>query len=228
MKQTIGIARWMFSLIVLFATNNAFATNETSRVVFEDKYQAWKKWVNEHEMASTYVWNKPFADIVALGPSAVPHIIEKIEVNPEDFHLSSAVRRITKKDFAKGEWPTNALGDSISAARMYVAWWKDGRFKTGERFVELHGKWKSLKSEKKDKEVQETYQEIIDLGIPVLPYLIDNVEQDPEFISVISKLTDGALPPTIKATDCKQWWKENKQKHELPTQSESQQSPEKK
>ncbi len=102
---------------------------------------------------------------------------------------------------------------------MYVKWWKEGRFKTGECFAKLHAKWKTLKLEGKGKEAQETYQNIVDLGIPVLPYLIDKVEQFPDLIPAISNLSDGMLPLTATVGDCKQWWEKNKEKFELPTQS---------
>ncbi|MGI6494606.1 MAG: hypothetical protein ACOX5G_00670 [Kiritimatiellia bacterium] len=202
-------------------------SDEQVHRLFEERYAAWRTWVKEHPYSSTYMANKEFYAIVNLGVPAIPLIVEKIEQNPEDFHLGSAISIISKRRFAKSDWPQDKLGDSITAASMYVQWWKEGRFKTGERFVELYGEWKSLKAGKKDKEAEETYRRIIDLGIPALPYLIEKVEQQPEFVQGISRLSDGALPPTATGADCRQWWEKNKQKFELPPQSESKQSFEK-
>lgn len=89
-----------------------------------------------------------FYAMVEFTTPAVPLLIDKIEKNPEDFHLMNAVRCITKKRFERSDWPPGKIGDSITAAKMFIQWWKDGRFRTGERFGELHDKWKTLKSEK--------------------------------------------------------------------------------
>ncbi len=220
--------RWFISVILLCAASNTFATDAASRVVFEEKYQAWKEWVKEHGFMSTYIANEPFHAIVQMGLPAIPLLAEKIEKNPEDFELGTAIGIISKRRFAQPEWPQDKLGDSITAARMYVRWWKEGRFKTGERFDELYPKWKALKLQKKDAEAHQTFQQIVDLGIPVLPYLVDKVEQDSDFIPAISKLSDGAIPPTATAAECKQWWNKNQQKFELPPQSSSNDSSDKK
>lgn len=219
---------FLYGIALGALTLSGFALGDTPRETFENRYQAWRTWVAGHPYLSTYTTNPEFQAIVALGPPVIPFLIEKIEQNPEDFHLEVAVHRIAKKRFDKTEWPQGKLGDAKTAAGMYIQWWKDDRFKTGERFAELYGKWKSLKAEKKDKEAEETYQRIVDLGIPVLPYLLDKVEQETEFVSAISKLSDGELAPRAKAIDCKDWWEKNKQKFELPNQSVPKQPSDKK
>ncbi|MCX8109440.1 MAG: hypothetical protein N3G20_11625 [Verrucomicrobiae bacterium] len=210
------------SVVSMILTASAFIADASDKQIkqrFEEKYQAWRAWVTNHWYMSTFIRNQQFNEIVALGLPVVPYIVEKIEQNPGDFHLGSAVMLITKKKFAKSEWPLGSLGDSRTAAVMYVKWWKEGRFKTGERFAELYRKWKASKADKKDKEAEETYQKIVDLGIPVMPYLVAHVEQQPELVSAISKLTDGALPPTATPAECNQWWEANKKKYEVLIQS---------
>ena len=75
--------------------------------------------------------------------------------------------------------------------------------------------------EKKDKEAVEAYRRIVDLGIPVLPYLVEHVGEQPEFVAAISELSGEALPQNATAADCRQWWEENKQKFELPGREET-------
>ena len=210
--------------LVAMTTLPGLASGEPVRDTFENRYQVWRAWVTAHPALSTYTTSQEFQAIVELGPSAIPFLVEKIEKNPEDFHLEVAIHRIAKKRFDKTEWPQEKLGDAKTAAAMYVEWWKEGRFKTGEQFAELHGKWKSLKAAKNDKDAEETYRRIVDLGIPALPYLIEEVDLQPEFALAISRLSDGALPPTATVADCRQWWDKNKQKVELPPRSESKQS----
>lgn len=201
---------FLYGIAVGVLTLSGSASGDTPRKTFENRYQAWRTWVAANPYLSTYTTSPEFQGIVALGPPAIPFLIEKLEQNLEDFHLEVAVHRIAKKRFDRTEWPQGKLGDAKTAAGMYVQWWKDDRFKTGERFAELYGKWKLLKAEKKDKEAEETYQRIVDLGITVLPYLLDKVDQQGEFVPAISKLSDGALSPRAGATDCKNWWGKNK------------------
>ncbi len=220
------LIRKAFLCVITIATLmlSSFAMGDTFRELFENRYRAWRTWVGDHPYLSTYTTSPEFQAIVALGPPVVPFLIEKIEQNPEDFHLEVAVHRIAKKRFDKTEWPQGKRGDAKTAAEMYVQWWKVDRFKTGERFAELYGKWKSLKAEKKDKEADKTYQQIVDLGLPVLPYLLDKVEQQTKFVPAISKLSDGELDPKARVKDIKKWWKKNKQRFELPNQSAPEQT----
>lgn len=204
---------WLF---VILGMSHIYASGEQIQKVFEERYQSWRKWVENNNFRSCLAAGPEFQAIVELGIPILPYLVKKIEKNPDDFHLAHAINRITKKQFEKTDWPQGTLGDSITAAKMYVQWWKDGRFKTGAKFAELYSKWKTLKSEKKDKEAKETYRQIVNLGIPVLPYLVENVETEPDFIPAIMKLTDRSLPATATGSECKQWWGENRQKWELP------------
>ena len=49
------------------------------------------------------------------------------------------------------------------------------------------------------------------------------VEQ-PEFVPAIVELSGGELPPTATVAACKQWWKKNKKKFELPGQADAKQT----
>lgn len=211
-----------------------------ARMAFNTLYVEWKEYlrnmppeviVHSSLPASTLYDNEPFRKIVALGAPALPYIVDGIS---KDRLLVEAFFRITKWQYhvvrtgnkpqlyrwTIEEFPEmSTTGGPPDRIALCNKWWEEGRFRTGERFAELYGKWKSLKAEKKDKEAEETYQRIVELGIPVLPHLLDKVEQEPEFVPAISKLSDGELAPRAKAIDCKDWWEKNKQKFELPNQS---------
>jgi hypothetical protein len=184
----------------------------------------------------TQLWvdTPAFRAIVDLGPAALPLIAGKMEKDPDAYFLWRAIEMIAK---VKIERVYDRTKNSIvfpdypgleRPQNPYVCWWKEGRFKTGERFSELYGKWEASREEKKDKEAQETYQKIIDLGLPVLPYLVDKAAEQPELVPAVSTLSDGALPPTATAADCRQWWERNKQKFELPPRSQPKEGSEKK
>lgn len=221
MRPLIRKTRMLYWLLMTICVSFVCVAEEQTQKNFEEKYQVWKTWVKNNPVLSDYTINPHFQAIVEIGVPALPYIMKKIEKNPGDFHLECAVWRITMKRFEKSDWPDGKLGDSITAAKMYVQWWKEGRHKTGEKFSELYSKWKTLKSEKKDKEAKETYRQIVNLGIPVLPYLVENVETEPEFIPAVVKLTGRSLLATATGPECKQWWENNKQKWKLPNTSDN-------
>lgn len=184
--------------------------------VFEEKYETWKEWVKEHPYMSTYTANQPFVEIIELGPSALPYIVEKIQKNPDDFHLGYVVARISKKHFEKEDWPKGKLGDAITAASLYVNWWKKDRYETHKRFEKLYKEWKLFKAEGKG-EAEKKYQKIINLGICVLPYLVEKLkENNSDLIPAISELTDGDVNKEFGVSDCVDWWKKNKDKLVVP------------
>ncbi|MBR4613447.1 MAG: hypothetical protein IKO40_12120 [Kiritimatiellae bacterium] len=182
---------------------------------FEVQYCAWKKWVANHPLASTYTTNEPFFAIVNLGVSAIPLIVEKIETNKDDFHLGSAIGLIAKRKFGRDEWPEGKLGDSIAASEMYVKWWKYGRHKTEMRFEELLSEWHHSVTKGNAHKTQEILREISDLGIPVLPYLVVQLNENPELIPVFLYLSEAPLELPASAKDCVQWWNENKANFEV-------------
>ena len=70
-------------------------------------------------------------------------------------------------------------------------------------------------------EADRVYRQIVNLGLPVLPCLVDVVDEHAEFIAAVSELTDGALPKNAKPDECKAWWEENKERFTLPPLSPS-------
>jgi hypothetical protein len=223
MKSLIRALRLVCCSLFVCCVARASVSNAELREVFEQKYEAWKAWVKDHRMLSVLAANQPFEDIIALGVPVLPYLVEKIEENPEDFHLEWAVRRISKKRFEKEDWPDGRRGDSISAAKMCVEWWNRGRHDTGEKFHQLYGRWKQLRSQGEREQARETYDMVINLGIAVLPYLVANVENEPELTPAILRLTGDQLPPNATPAQCKQWWEKNRSKWELPKTSEESQ-----
>jgi hypothetical protein len=194
---------------------------------FNARYKAWEKYISypsiEILSTSTSRTDNPFFDaIVELGPPALPFIVAKIEKDSPPRWLSAAVTRITKVRFERiynkvtnkvtfPEYPDRKPDEEV-----VIYWWKMGRFKTGERFVERYVEWCRLTAEKKTAEAEAAYQRIVNLGLPVLPYLAEAAEKEPDLVRAISKLTDGALPPDTKPSECRQLWKKHKARFELP------------
>jgi hypothetical protein len=192
---------------------------------FHQAYERWKERMVQPDMRESSGPGRTdcreYRDIVGLGAKELPAIISKMEDAPNDplaQQLWVAVARISKKRFEKEE--IRSVSNNVDRVFIWLTWWKEGRFETGDRFTELYEQWKSSQSQKKDLAAQETLQKIVELGIPVLPYLIDEVEREPGLASAFSQLTDQAIPPTATASECKEWWNRNKNKYELPPRSE--------
>lgn len=199
---------------IVVANRCAFAESMEAR--FEERYAAWKAWIATNEFRSTYTACKEYYDIIALGVSAIPFMIGKMEECFDDFHLSTAVSIVSKREFDKTEWPVEKLGDSKTAAKLYVHWWRVGRFQTGAQFRDLYARWCKLEGVKMHDDAAKVYRQIVNLGLPVLPYLVDVVEESPEFVVAISELSGGDMPKNAKPEECKVWWEKNKEQFTLP------------
>ena len=205
---------------------------------FDSAYAEWRKYIETVAIpkigasssfsASILYDNDSFDKIVALDVQALPYITAKLS---KDRPLIEATHRITKwqyniirSDNTSGnyKWSVEDFPEISSTQgppdriKVWNFWWNEGRFQTGERFEKLNAEWKKLKAEGKDEEAEKTYQKIVNLGIPVLPYLVDKVDEEPEFMPAITQLNDGATSATLTPTGCKQWWTKSKAKFELP------------
>lgn len=178
--------------------------------MFETRYKEWRTWVDTHPLASTYTANDSFFAIVDLGVPAIPFIVSKIQENKYDFHLGSAIVLITKRKFDKDEWPEGKLGDSIALSEMYVDWWKVGRHTTEKRFEELLHEWHGSVSNGNANKARQILRKMSDLGIPVLPYLVVQLKENPELIPVFLYLSAAPLELSASAEACVQWWNENR------------------
>ena len=211
--KLINVATCMIGLSVAVSRDVCAKSIEAE---FEQRYKAWREWVSKNSVRSTYTACKEYYDIIALGVSAIPFMIGKMEECFDDFHLSTAVSIVSKREFGIEEWPADCLGDSITAARMYINWWRVGRFQTGAQFRDLYARWCKLEGVKMHDDAAKVYRQIVNLGLPVLPYLVDVVEESPEFVVAISELSGGDMPKNAKPEECKVWWGKNKERYILP------------
>ena len=204
-------------LIAVFSVvASGYVLADSIEMKFEERYVAWKRWIAANAFRSTYTACREYYDIMALGIPAIPLMIGKMENRFDDFHLSTAVGIISKREFDDEEWPDGRIGDSIISSRMYIHWWRIGRFQTKMRFDGLYAQWCELASTGNVIGAKNAYRQIVNLGLPVLPYLVGIVHEHAEFVAAISGISDGALPSTATAEECEKWWEENKSAYTLP------------
>ena len=199
---------------------------DLSAEMFERRYLAWKESVKPtawlKSTARGYVDNLEFQAIVDLGPSALPHIVAKMESDAAGNVLWHAIRKIAKVQIReKYDAATNRLlfpdyPELKNGDNVYLHWWRKGRFQTSTRFEKLYAEWKTLRKEKKNDDAGRVYRQIVNLGLPVLPCLVGVVTEHSEFIAAVSELTDGALPKTANPEECREWWAKNKVRFALP------------
>ena len=210
---------------------------ESKPMSFQEAYSNWTAYladlpvevlVKSSISSDVYYKNEPFRHIIDLGVSAVPEIMKTME---NDRRLVEALQEITKwkYDIARtGETPktyiwtvaeipairgTNGPPDRVA---VWKYWWKEERFKTGDHFSELYTTWNTATKAGEFEKAEHIRQKIINLGLPVLPYLVDAAKTQPEWMSVIRQLTQDALPEDISGVECEAWWKENREKYALP------------
>ena len=105
--------------------------------------------------------------------------------------------------------------------RLIERWWVEFRPQVPQRFAALYKEYNSLKDQGKKEEAEQKFQRIKDLGIDVLPLLIDKIQQgDTSLIPAVAYLTDKKVPESASPSECVSWWAANKAKFTLPPATE--------
>lgn len=230
--------RYVVIVACLQTAWSSFAWAEESKSAsFQEAYSNWTAYlanmpvevmVKSSLPSDIYYDNEPFRRILDLGVSAVPDIIQALE---NDRRLVEALQEITKWKYnivRTGETPkaytwtvseipairgTNGPPDRVA---VWKYWWQKERFKTGEHFNELYEAWNMATKAGEYEKADLLRQKITNLGIPVLPYLIEAAKTQPEWLLAIRQLTKDALPEDISGAECETWWEENRIKYDLP------------
>ena len=221
--------------------------------VFQGRYRAWREYCrqkaiffrsdvparlrcsNEKDPMFRYC-----QEIVELGPSVVPYVIEEMRKGVERRDLMAdllqiVVQRVTRvnlhvvrgEEIKTGEWiwvlegfPRFEEKQPCARSKLWLRWWEEGRKQTPERFENLCKEWKALRGEGKEEEAWEKYQRIRDLGIVALPFIMEKVEAGERWlIPALSYLTDNAVKPYAEPDECAAWWKQNRADWTIPEQA---------
>jgi len=206
------------SFLIVLGVYPQSVDNDTEKTFYE-KYSNWKALMASPKSKflsdTTGVTTSSYEEIVKLGPGSLPYIFKEISA---DHNLWYAVRKITKKWFTKDE--RDKVKNEIVS--LYVYWYHTGRKQTPQRFEKLYAEYKGFKSQHRDKDAQETYQKIKDLGIDALPLLADKMSKGEEGLEdAFSYLSDEPvnkdnMDKYSKSKNRREayvkWWQENKEK----------------
>lgn len=95
---------------------------------------------------------------------------------------------------------------------FWTYWWNEGRKFTPEIFKRKYEAYQTAKNSGKNNELEKTYIKLQNMGIIILPKLLEKIESgNKELIPMFKYLSDQKNLKTVE--DCKTWWKENKIKY---------------
>ena len=202
-------------LFIMCASILAISSIEIRRQ-FYTEYYAWKLYTKlEGADKGDLTENIHYQKMITLGPPIVPLLFHELEYS-NDGLLISPIITITKRVYRWDEIK-NIKGQG-ALAQLYIQWWYHGRFQTLENFEKFYTLW-SESRKRGDSISERKYQiKIEDLGLPVLPFLVDKIEKGKtELLPMVKWLTDGRVP-TEKLTpaNIRVWWEENKDQWTLP------------
>jgi hypothetical protein len=190
-------------------------SDEDIGVEMNKRIDAWTEFLKLNPRLSSVTSNQYYRDIVDLGMSSVPYLMERIQKG--NWALGGAVYQITKKRFEESEWPPGRLGDSISAAKLLIDWWPKARKDSAKKFENLRAEWQNLQREGKKDQSQEKYTKMRNLGLATLPVIMEKVAAgDRELVPLVSQLTTAKVDPNASIEQCVSWWEQNKEQWLIP------------
>ena len=208
----------------------------TIQQLFETRYRAWQEWLADHpdphagsSMSTDWDFdNEPYRQLVALGPRSVPCILARwgsdilvgkalADITKAELHLRNQTLRPGVERWTVDELPGLEWSDDPDDRDIWLRWWNEARFHTPGRFAKLHDDRRALLQQGDAKGAKEKYQQIQDLGIPVLPCLVDRIGNGAtDLVPIMSALTNGGVKADAKPQDCVKWWNQHKDEWTLP------------
>ena len=200
------------------------------RTSFEERYQAWVAWTEEHDQASSMAGvNEALYDLIELGPETVPLLVDAMARGEHTFDvaLAFAVSQLTKRYSQREDFPEGTLGDAHTAAKLCVTWWREGRGEAETRFAQYCEEMKEARAAGDLPKVAWAMKRIWRLGLDALPLIVEQIRQGDEvLVPLVPRLTAGAdkmsdgkrvpLPEWSTREECLAWYEEHGEAFRLP------------
>jgi hypothetical protein len=174
------------------------------------------------------IYKEGFPEIIKLGLPVVPIILETInwenqlDNNSPSFHLQHALREITKVHFGNR---LENFGDKLERRLVYYSpnnneywqmWYRKSKEYTRTEFDVNIAAWHGIKNKNNPELKTEIKQRLTDIGVLVIPYLIEKINADDlELIPIISKLTDDNVAANSTKEQIITWWNKNKNRYTM-------------
>jgi len=200
--------------------------NERTNPVRKAFYEGYKEWIEYRSKPGISILSgfeqfdcDGMRKIIALGLPAVPIILEAMHNDKEgkgEFHLQYALKKITKVHFGN-----DIVGEKYSMSRYlspsWEMWYRHSDRYTKTEFKVLLAARRGFDHQEHLDLLEEVDQRITNIGVFVLPYLIDEISKgESGLIPIVSKLSDEEISVDASADDCKYWWEKNKERFAKP------------
>ncbi|HML74731.1 MAG TPA: HEAT repeat domain-containing protein [Anaerohalosphaeraceae bacterium] len=98
---------------------------------------------------------------------------------------------------------------------IWSRWYQNGKSLLEKKYKEKYDEY--IKTKKDPSQLEETRsrtrQDIVSLGVPALPMIIQKIEQgETDLVPVVAVLTNNEISKDANQTEVLQWWKENKER----------------
>lgn len=191
---------------------------QTGREVFEDNYSQWKAYSRSISSSDfmRYLDCPYYRNIVALGPQAIPWIIERRAADKNDgmWWIGIAWHTIARIQPNPGIYPW--------ADEKGTDWLKGGQKQANGRFESLYAKWKTANKQGNKQAAAKLEETMRALGIAALPKLVEKVKQgDDDLLPMVADLTrntadiSGETPGKRRAA-VSAWWDKDKGRWLVP------------
>jgi hypothetical protein len=200
---------------------------------FERKYSAWLEYLKvtgkSLSHAAPVFQCKQFQDITAIGPAAIPFVIDKIGHEEEAWLLGRAVEEMArmrlrrKYNKEKSRYVYQRFQDLDERVQNpYLYWWRTARSETPKMFEDIYARWRRAKQERNSQEIREAWEEMRDIGLDVLPLAIVKINKgEKELIPFIpSVLRKEVFSKDATREEVLNWWRENELRYKIPSSKE--------
>jgi len=190
--------------------------NDT-RGVFYQKYQEWMQYRRSPEVQWMSHWNSHdlqlAQNIIDLGLPAVPIILEAMRNEYDTDHYSHelgyVLEEITRVQFHNS--PSLKFAYPTADAVLWEMWYRHSKKYTETEFSILIASRRGFDHQKNPELLAEVDRRITNIGVFVLPYLIEEISKgEVGLIAIVSELSNEAIPATASAAECLTWWEQNK------------------
>ena len=220
----------IFLMVIFFCMSHELLLGANKD--FELKFEEFEKnpFLKPDPFSSTLKLDKEkLKEIVNMGVPIIPKIIDNLRKNSSSGVAITIITYLTKIQFEfiydenKCIYTYNDYNNyaysppvfqkgKVKFDSIWVYWWDSGRKLTPEIFKRKYETYQTAKNSGKEDELEKAYIKLQNMGIIILPNLLEKIESgDKELIPIFKYLSNQKNLKTVE--DCKVWWEENKRKY---------------
>lgn len=198
--------------------SESLQTKSATEAEFQKLYKAWKESPPSFSSNPNDLLKNPeYRAIIDAGPKMLPFIVDKMEQG--DSALFIAFEEVTKYRL---DLKNPKFWSFRNRTKACMQFWEEGSTAVKLKVAKFQEEHKTCEVKKDDLKKAEIIKKTRDLGIAVLPHLVEDFKKgDLDFVPVFIELTDGKvrtenLSPEEAAKKCIEWWEANSSEWTIP------------